>query len=179
VAAASAGAFLRGVALGEQTATDSLALAPLIETILPIGDDGFPPISGEQLALRTDQLFRLGESPAFGASFASFSQLANFTSSSTVLDGAERAASPASDVSAAMALDTAAFERSNLPSHAVFASLEPSERSRYVVLWSRSAFSVRRRFHQSMRFVTFAACYSLPQAWKAIGYAGPLIGERR
>jgi hypothetical protein len=174
LAAAAAGAYLREVALAD-TLGGTATLTSVIETLLPFGAAGFPLVSSDTVAQRVDSLFHLSESPAFAGSLATFSRLSEFSAGNGALFAIEQQTIPEVDVARAAAADALAFGKSGLPHDGTFASLMPMQRTAYLRLWSRSAFNTRRRFYQSVRFVTFAALYSVPDAWRSINYAGPIL----
>ena len=174
-AALVAAAFLRDVSLAAEDDSAGLDLTSLVETLLPFGTAAFPAIPSTEIVQRLDGLFRLNESAVFQASLRGFSSLALFSTGQDQLFGAESAISPESDPRELIRRDAAAFAASGLPSTAAFRELKPEDRSTYVRLWSHSAFSARRRFYGSVRAVTFVAFYSMPEAWRAIDYAGPVL----
>jgi hypothetical protein len=178
-AAVIAASFLRDVALAAESDAAGLELTMLVEALLPFGSPAFPAIPSTAVVQRIDGLFKLGESPAFQASLRGFSSLALFSTGDDQLFDAERAVSPDSDPRDFVRRDAAAFAATGLSPVANFQDLTPEGKSRYVRLWSHSAFSVRRRFYGSVRAVTFVAFYSLPEAWPAIGYAGPILNGAR
>jgi hypothetical protein len=174
IGAAAAVAFLKDVALADGLAS-SLPLAPLIETLLPLGSPEFPDVTGPMISDRIESLYHLGDSAAFAASLAMFMQPTSFLKSTAVLYAAEQSMDPHIDLAEMNAADARAYQLANLPDAKDFAALTPGQRTAYLRLWSHSAFNTRRRFYQSVRFLTFAAFYSLPQVWPAIGYAGPVL----
>jgi hypothetical protein len=169
-------AFLRDVALAAEDDALKADLVPLVETLLPFGAPSFPPVRSAALVHRIDDLFKLDGSQIFQASLRGFSSLAAFAAGAQELFAAERAAVPDADGRVLLARDGAAFAASGLSATAAFGDLDPAGRGAYLRLWSQSAFSTRRRFYASVRAVTFVAFYSLPEAWPAIGYAGPFRG---
>jgi hypothetical protein len=154
-------------------------LQPVVETLLPFGSPAFPAISSAAIVQRLDELFKLSDNPVFQASLRGFSSLALFSTGQSRLFAAERAMAPGADPNELTRRDAAAFAATGLSPTANFQALRSEERSAYVRLWSRSAFSARRRFYGSIRAVTFVAFYSLPDAWAAIDYAGPLLKGAR
>lgn len=174
-AAMVAAAFLRDVSLAAEGDTAGLELTSLVETLLPFGTSTFPPIPSAAVVQRINGLFKLTESPVFQASLRGFSSLALFSTGQNQLFAAERLISPEGDAHELIRHDAAAFTASGLPSNVNVRDLEAEDRSTYVRLWSHSAFSARRRFYGSVRAVTFVAFYSMPEAWPAIDYAGPVL----
>ena len=174
--AAAAVAFLRDVALADEGGS-AFGLTPLVETIMPVTSSGFPTVTGQEITGRIESLYHLSGSQTFVASLTAFMQPKSFATPSALLYRAERSIFPDVDVHEAVKADAEAYRSASLPSTSDFASFKPDERAAYVRLWSQSAFSTRRRFYQSIRFVTFAAFYSMPQAWSTIGYAGPLLSK--
>lgn len=152
--AIAAAAFLRDVGLAADLQRPPASLVPLIEALLPFESPAFPEISAEALAARVEALFGLDTSAVFQDSLRSFCALAAF---------------PIGD-------DAAAFARSGLSPSSAFSELSLANRRAYLRLWSRSSIDLRRRFYGSVRAVAFVAFYSMPEAWAAIGYAGPLLG---
>lgn len=174
VGAAAAIAFLKDVALAHAVASPS-PMMPLVETLLPIGSPGFPNVTGPMISDRIESLYHLSESRVFVASLATFMQPASFLEPSTALYAAEKVIDPHVDPAEMNRADVRAYRLADLPHAKTFAALTPRQRTTYLRLWSHSAFNTRRRFYQSVRFLTFAAFYSLPQVWPAIGYAGPVL----
>lgn len=174
-----AATFLRDVSLAEEPDATGFEMTTLVETLLPFGSATFPKVPSSAIVQRLNGLFKLNESPVFQASLQGFSSLALFSTGQEQLFAAERAVSAGADPHEIIRRDAAAFAATGLPQAANFRDLEPGDRSTYLSLWSRSAFSVRRRFYGSVRAVTFVAFYSLPEAWVAIGYAGPILKGAR
>ncbi len=178
-AATVAAAFLRDVSLAAETDATDLELKTLVETVLPFGTPAFPAIPSNAIVERLNGHFKLNNSPVFQASLRGFSSLALFSAGQEQLFAAERVVSAGADPRELVIRDAAAFAATGLPQLANFQDLRPDERKTYLSLWSHSAFSVRRRFYGSVRAVTFVAFYSLPEAWAAIGYAGPILKGTR
>lgn len=174
MAAAAAVAFLRDVALADAVVTTA-PMAPLVETILPVGSPNFPAVTAATIADRIESLYHLGDSRTFVASLATFMRPTSFKNPNALLYVAEQATSADVNAGQMTMRDARAYRMAALPNASDFANLTPEQRATYLRLWSRSAFNTRRRFYQSVRFVTFAAFYSMPQVWPAIGYAGPLL----
>lgn len=177
-AAAAAAAFLRSVALGAERGGLIEELTPLVKSILPFGTDGFPAVRAEVLVGRMGTLFGLDGDPVFLGSLAAFSEVASFPVGSDTLFAAERAAGDDVDVASLTLSDARAFSAAAVAKSSSFEALDAASRLRYVSLWERSAFCVRRRFFSSVRALTFSAFYSMPEVWPWIGYAGPLLGPR-
>lgn len=154
--ALSAAAFLRDTALAAGLAAHPPDLVPLVATLLPPAGAGVSGVSAETIAARVEAIFHLGESAAFRASVATFSDLAAF----------------------AGAGDRRAFDASGLSASGTFASLNATDRATYLRIWATSERDVRRRFYGSIRAVTLIAFYSLPDVWAAIDYAGPVLPQR-
>lgn len=171
IGAAAAVAFLQDVALAEAP-HNPYSLTPLVETILP---PGFPVVTGQTIAERIESLYHLSDSRTFAGSLSVFMQPSFFPEALGSLYDVERSSAPDADVHEAASADARAYRRASLPAVNNFAAFTPDQRAAYVGLWSQSAFNTRRRFYQSVRFLTFAAFYSLPQVWSAIGYAGPVL----
>lgn len=175
--AAAAVAFLKDVALAD--VSDGAALiTPLVETLLPFGSAGFPGVPAGVVVERIESLYHLAESDTFRGSLSAFLRPRSFIAPDAALYVAERSDTPHADTQALTLADTHAYRLAALPDEADFARFSPHERAVYLGLWSHSAFNTRRRFYQSVRFVTFAAFYSMPKIWPAIGYGGPLLGDR-
>jgi hypothetical protein len=172
--AAAALAFLKGVALADVPEGAPL-MAPVIETILPFGSPRFPGVPVRMVAERIESLYHLAESPTFRGSLSAFLSLRSFTAPDAALYAAERSETPDADIPAQTETDARAYRLAALPDATEFAQLSYQQRSTYLGLWSRSAFNTRRRFYQSVRFITFAAFYSMPEVWPTIGYTGPLL----
>jgi hypothetical protein len=178
-AAAAAVAFLRRSALGATTAQSEPVLSALVATIVPIGQPQFPPIGTPQIVARIDALYHLSTDPVFGASLVAFDNLAGFAVPSPTLLKLEQMTLGDGLVAPLQRLDATSFEASKLDRSRTFIELSTNDRVRYLGLWQHSAFNTRRRFYQSVRAATYAALYSMPESWKAIGYAGPMIGKIR
>jgi hypothetical protein len=174
-AALAAATFLRGTALGAEAGAADDTMAALVETLLPFGLPSFPRVPPSEIISRIGETYALETSPAFIASLSAFSNTAAFPAGSKELFLAEHSGSPQSAPGALLARDAAAFAASGVPLSATFAALGWRDRDRYLTLWSQSAFNTRRRFYRAVRAVTFAALYSMPAAWRSIGYAGPLL----
>lgn len=174
IGAAAAVAFLRDTALADAVGR-VFPMAPLVETLLPVGSSAFPDITAEVLADRIESLYHLGDSRTFEASLATFMQPTSFVSPSTLLYAAEKSITPGQDLRRMTTADAHAYRLAQLPNATDFAHFTPDQRTAYLWLWSHSAFNTRRRFYQSVRFLAFAAFYSMPQVWPAIAYAGPLL----
>lgn len=172
--AAAAVAFLKDVALSD-VSDGSAFMAPLVETVLPFGSPGFPRVSARMVVERIESLYHLAESGTFRGSVSAFSRPGSFIVPDAALYAAERVDAPHADIRAQTLADAQAYPLAELPDKTDFAHFSHHERAAYLRLWSRSAFNTRRRFYQSVRFVTFAAFYSMPQVWPAIGYGGPLL----
>jgi hypothetical protein len=56
-----------------------------------------------------------------------------------------------------------------------FVDMNPAERREYLWIWSQSAFVLKRQFYRTAKAVILIAAYSAPEAWKPIGYQGPVI----
>jgi hypothetical protein len=142
---------------------------------LPFGASGFPAVRAEEVVARMNALFDLGGDDVFLASLAAFNDVAGFSAGSAVLFAAERAVNPGANIADLTRSDAAAFSSTGVPLPLRFDGFDPGARSRYLELWERSAFIVRRRFFSSVRAITFVAFYSMPKVWPSIGYAGPLV----
>jgi hypothetical protein len=167
--------FLRGTALGAGTGPFDGTMDSLVQTLLPFERASFPRVQPSTIVSRIDEIYALNASPAFAASLSAFANIGTFAVGSAELYAAERSTSPGDRPDALLARDAADFAASRIASDVTFAQLTPRDRARYVVLWSQSAFNTRRRFYRSVRAVAFAAAYSMPIAWRSIGYAGPLL----
>lgn len=178
-AAVAAAAFLRSVALGAEVGQATAQLTPMVKTMLAFEADGFPAVRAEQLVARMIALFDLDGSLAFVSSLAAFSDVASFSRGNNALFTAERAATAGVDVVALAASDARAFSAERVAASPSYGYLDAMSRLRYVGLWQRSAFTVRRRFFNSLRAITFAAFYSMPEVWPSIGYAGPFVSNPR
>lgn len=174
IGAAASVAFLRDVALAEAP-NNPYSLTPLVETILPVMDPGFPVVTGQTIAERIESLYHLSDSRTFAGSLSAFMQPSFFPEPLGLLYDVERSSAPDADVHEAASADRERYRRASLPIENNFAAFTPDQRAAYVRLWSQSAFNTRRRFYQSARFLTFAAFYSLPQVWPAIKYSGPVL----
>jgi hypothetical protein len=176
-AAAAAGvAFLQRSALGATPAESEPVLTALVATIAPVK---FLPIGTLEIVTRVDALYHLSADPVFGASLQAFNNLAGFAAPSPALMTLERMTLSDADLDVLQSRDKSSFEALQLDGSRTFTELSSSDRTRYLALWQHSAFNGRRRFYQSIRAVTYAAIYSMPESWSAIGYAGPLIGKTR
>jgi hypothetical protein len=171
----AAAAFLRDVTLAAQGDGTAGELSAVVETLFPFDAIGFPRVTSAQLAARIDAIFSLSADPVFTGSLHGFGDVAAFSAGATPLFAAERAFLPAAHIDVLVTRDATSFASLGLPRNARFAELSPRQRASYVRLWARSAFLVRRRFYSSVRTVAFAAFYSMPEAWSAIGYGGPLM----
>jgi hypothetical protein len=178
-AAAAAVAFLRRGALGATMAQGEPVLSALVATIVPIGQAQFPPIGTPLIVARIDALYHLSTDPVFGASLQVFDNLAGFAVPSPTLLKLEQMTLRDGLLAALQRRDATSFEASKLDPSSKFIELSTNDRTRYLGLWQHSAFNTRRRFYQSIRAATYAALYSMPESWNAIGYAGPLIGTMR
>jgi hypothetical protein len=127
------------------------------------------------IAERIESLYHLGGSPTFEGSMAAFMHPTSFLKPSALLYAAEQSTTAGVNVGQMTMSDARAYRMATLPNAFDFSKFTPGQRATYLRLWSQSAFNTRRRFYQSVRFLTFAAFYSMPQAWPAIGYDGPLL----
>lgn len=178
-ATVAAAAFLRSVAIGAEVGQLATQLTPLVKSMLAFGADGFPDVEAEAVVGRIGALFELDGSSVFLGSLAAFSDVASFSTGSGALFTAESAAAVGVNVTALARSDARAFSVERMPPSLSFGGLDAASRLRYLGLWERSAFSVRRRFFTSVRAITFVAFYSMPEVWPSIGYSGPLIGSLR
>jgi hypothetical protein len=101
------------------------------------------------------------------------------TEQEQLADG-ERLAQPALDaaIEEAFARDARAFAgfRAQCKDER-FTHMALADQRAFLLLWSRSAFSMRRRFYRSAKVLAMLAAYSLPAMWREIGYDGPLLGQ--
>jgi hypothetical protein len=178
VATSVAVSFLRSVALGSEATGYAPEMAGVVTTILGAEAFGSSSVSPESIVRRLNWLFSLHRSPAFLASLNAFSDIASFAYGSELLFDSERAQGAVLDTSVLLAHDAAAL-RATAIQGSTFEGLDAAERAQYLELWEHSAFNVRRRFYNSVRAVTFIAFYSMPESWKAIGYAGPMLAPKR
>ena len=174
IGAVAAVAFLKNVALAGVSEGPAL-MTPLVETLLPFASAGFPDVSVQMVVQRIETLYHLAESRTFAGSLSAFMRPRSFVAPGAALFAAEQSSVLEADTRALASADTRAYRLAGLPERDDFARFSNDERAVYLRLWSQSAFNTRRRFYQSVRFVTFAAFYSMPQAWGAIGYGGPLL----
>lgn len=170
--------FLRDVALGSEGSGYASVMAPLVETILPFGAPAFPSVVPEQIVSRISNLYGLDKSPIFLASLAAFSDVSSFGAGSRELFDAELATAGGLNIDDLTRQDASALQSSGLGTAATFEGLGADARIRYLRLWEQSAFNTRRRFYGSVRAITFAAFYSMPESWNSIEYAGPLLKRR-
>lgn len=176
--AMAAVAFLKNVSLADEYEVPA-PIAPLVETLLPFGSAGFPDASVQMVVQRIESIYHLAESRTFVASLSAFMRPSAFVTPGAALYVAEQSSAPEADMRALAASDARAYRFARLPEAGDFGHFSNHERAVYLRLWSQSAFNTRRRFYQSVRFITFAAFYSMPQVWPAIGYAGPLLQGAR
>lgn len=174
IGAAAAIAFLKEVALADSV-LGARPMTPLVETLLPLGSPAFSNVTGAIVCERIESLYHLGESPAFVASLAAFMDPTLFPKYDAALFAAEQSVDPESNPTNMQIADARAYRLAGLPNEDDFAHFTDRQRAVYVRLWPHSAFNTRRRFYQAVRFLTYAAFYSLPEVWPAIGYAGPLL----
>jgi hypothetical protein len=91
------------------------------------------------------------------------------------VDGERKLGSNERALDLAIAHDREAFQKAGVSG--AFSELDLAGRRRYLNLWAKSAFTLRRQFYRSGKILTMIATYSLPEMWAAIGYEGPLLGS--
>ncbi len=148
-------------------------LRPVVETILAFDARGFPAVTPQQIVARIDALFHLQDSATFRGALWQFSLPVSFQAGDGITEAAEHHLSPYVSVGDLFRADRAAYASSGVAPVGLFEQYSPRDRETYFGLWLHSALSLRRRFAFSLRVVTFEAFYSMPEAWSAIGYAGP------
>lgn len=174
-AAAAAAAFLRDAAMGSASSEYVAVMQPIVETILPIGTPDFPNVEGAHIVTRIDGLYGLGKNATFLASLETFCDISSFATGTRELFATELATVGSVNVPDLVGRDSLLLRASTLPPASTFEGLSATARPIYLRLWEQSAFNTRRRFYGSLRAVTYAALYSMPESWNSIGYAGPLL----
>jgi hypothetical protein len=90
------------------------------------------------------------------------------------VDGERTLGASEHELDLAVAHDREAFQNARVTGP--FSELDLAGRRRYLHLWAKSAFTLRRQLYRSGKILTMIATYSLPEMWAAIGYEGPLLG---
>src|SRR5579884_3747472 len=114
ISAAAAVAFLRDVALADAIG-GKVSMAPLVETILPIGSPDFPAVSAPVVAVRMESLYHLAESRTFMGSLAAFMQPTSFSKPSALLYAAEQSTTTEVNVEQMTIRDARAYAIAALP----------------------------------------------------------------
>ncbi|HWA73176.1 MAG TPA: hypothetical protein VG937_12595 [Polyangiaceae bacterium] len=89
------------------------------------------------------------------------------------VDGERKLGASEPELDSAVAHDRDAFQKAGVSG--LFSELGLAGRRRYLNLWAKSAFTLRRQLYRSGKILTMIATYSLPEMWTAIGYEGPLL----
>lgn len=55
----------------------------------------------------------------------------------------------------------------------LFTALSPAGQDRRLAAWARSRIALRRTGYRALRRLVYAAYYSSPETWAAVGYPGP------
>jgi DNA-binding transcriptional ArsR family regulator len=57
----------------------------------------------------------------------------------------------------------------------LFTTSSPAAQDRRLAAWARSRFALRRTGYRALKRLVYAAYYSSPETWPAVGYPGPPI----
>lgn len=163
-------------------------LRALIPTILPFEHPSFPQISVDAIEARLLGLFPLGEEryAAVRQALLLYNEVALFPTLSPPIVAEERGLIEADeqeirDLAAHDARLYAGFLEPGPGPAApgLFIDLAPARRTAYLRLWGQSAFEAKRRFYRTAKRLVVVTAYSTEELWRAIGYAGPLVGRSR
>jgi hypothetical protein len=162
-----------------------------ITTLLPLEDPAFPKIAAESIEQRLTRLFPLEREQKFlglQRTIVLFDQLDLFTMFSGPLlseemkarDVVRRGGQAQSVTRQIREQDEEAFRKfaSAAGGATRFTNLGPDLRADYLELWRDSASIIKRQFFSAMKAMVMVTAYSMDEAWRAIGYAGPLIARR-
>jgi hypothetical protein len=165
-------------------------LHAVITTLLPLDDPEFPRITADAIEQRLIHLFPLDKEQKFlglQRTIVLFDEIDLFPMFSGPLmakemkarDVAGRGGDARSIARDIRDRDAEAFRRFAAAGNATrFVALAPERRPQYLALWRDSASIVKRQFHSALKALVMITTYSMDEAWRAIGYAGPLVTRK-